>query len=605
MIPQLTVYTKILYLLMVVIAGSLCSREQVHLYSKCANRFVGIHEGKVVANDDPVTSQTISISDQISKGIIFAPLKLTLFIEEVKMYLCFNKRWRLVPSKKLHEYCYFSEHMEEGYHRFKSVTDDTKHIGFTATGRQMAFRNRTIHNENCYSFTKITPKQLKASKAAAAETTATVSSTAFAKPKVAHTSLNGMSTGETQHRHHQNHHLHRQQQPQQRHKQHHQHQQQQQQHKKQPHQSHHKSARKTPSIPKLQSYNNNNRNATNRNLINNNRVASSNLSTLTPRTNSKNINNNNNNSSNRSSFRDISSSNTSVTTSDGLASSNSNGYNISDRYGNRSSISERISNSSIISSVNRTNKNKTQINLSHKHHLRHRHSQTKPQTKHQLPFHVQSQQQSSSSSTVKNFHNFQSDQSEQQRQQQQQQQHPQQQHKPDIFEQEQEQEQRNRNERKVVSFHDNIDSVRRSHINHRSPHNSHSFHYLQKNVDLVVPNETAAAVANDRQRLTMAASSAAKPSALDVPHKKDFRTKKKSHLDKHSLVGGTPPKLNDPYLHHRHRHHHGDHQPPKTIDQQSLTLPHYLDKMASTKKTKRIHHHQQQHHNRPQEEDIV
>lgn len=43
-------------------------------------------------------TETISISDQISKGIIFAPLKLTLFIEEVKMYLCFNKRWRLVPS---------------------------------------------------------------------------------------------------------------------------------------------------------------------------------------------------------------------------------------------------------------------------------------------------------------------------------------------------------------------------------------------------------------------------------------------------------------------------------------------------------------------------
>lgn len=43
-------------------------------------------------------AETISISDQVSKGIIFGPLKLTLFIEEVKMYLCFNKRWRLVPS---------------------------------------------------------------------------------------------------------------------------------------------------------------------------------------------------------------------------------------------------------------------------------------------------------------------------------------------------------------------------------------------------------------------------------------------------------------------------------------------------------------------------
>lgn len=46
-------------------------------------------------------AETVSISDQGPQGIIWGPLKLTLFIEEAHMYLCFNKRWRLVPSVSL------------------------------------------------------------------------------------------------------------------------------------------------------------------------------------------------------------------------------------------------------------------------------------------------------------------------------------------------------------------------------------------------------------------------------------------------------------------------------------------------------------------------
>ncbi|XP_031633098.1 myb-like protein Q [Contarinia nasturtii] len=492
MIPQLTVYTKILYLLMVVIAGSLCSREQVHLYSKCANRFVGMHEGKIIANDDPVTSQTISISDQMSRGsIILGPLKLTLFIEEAKMYLCFNKKWRLVPSKKLHEYCYFYENMEEGYHRFKSVTDDTKHIGFTANGRQMTFRNRTIHNENCYSFTKITPKQLKASKTAMSSSI----STSSAKPKVTYmgSPLNGMPVGESQH---QNHH-------------HHHHQKQQQQHRQQPRNKQH---------PQQQQ-----------------------------------------------------------------------------QQHHKKQRHQRISKSSIISSVssvNRTNKNKTQINLVSNHHhqyhqqqqqqqhhphnhqekqqqqqLHHRHRHS--QNKHQLSFHDQT------SSPSKN-HNFQSDQSEQ--------------NSADIVEQ------RIRAER---TFRDNMHSVRRSHSNYHGTHNSRSYHYLQK-VDVAMDempthhqhqlsNEMAAvaeAFTADRSLFTTTpATTTTTTTEIDttnamnvVPNKKEFRIKKKSHLDKHL---GNTQKLNEPYTTmHRHRHHHGDYQ--------SLTSAQYVDKMS--KHSKRIHH---------------
>lgn len=346
--------------------------------------------------------------------------------------------------------------MEEGYHRFKSVTDDTKHIGFTANGRQITFRNRTIHNENCYSFTKITPKQLKASKTAISSSSINSSS---AKPKVTYmgSPLNGMPVGESQQQHHQHHHHHHHQQQQQQHP--HRQQPRNKQHPQQQQQQHHKKQRH-----------------------------------------------------------------------------------------------QRISKSNII----RTNKNKTQISLSNHHHQyhnqqehkqqqqkqqqqlhhRHRHSQSK----HQLPFHEQT------SSPSKN-HNFQSDQSEQ--------------NSADIVEQ------RIRAER---TFRDNMHSVRRSHNNYRSPHNSHNYHYLQR-VDVAldempthqhqlngVAESVSVAEAYTAERsFTITTAATTTTTEIDthniLPNKKEFRIKKKSHLDKH-----------------RHRHHHGDYQ--------SLTSTQYVDKMT-------------------------
>lgn len=59
-------------------------------------------------------------------------------------------------QKKLQEYCYFYETMVNGWHRFHSATDDTKHIGFTRNGRAIRFHNRTTRPyENCYNFVKI------------------------------------------------------------------------------------------------------------------------------------------------------------------------------------------------------------------------------------------------------------------------------------------------------------------------------------------------------------------------------------------------------------------------------------------------------------------
>lgn len=48
-----------------------------------------------------IFSETVLISNHLPHDILHRPeqrLKLTLFMEEAQMYLCFNKRWRLVSS---------------------------------------------------------------------------------------------------------------------------------------------------------------------------------------------------------------------------------------------------------------------------------------------------------------------------------------------------------------------------------------------------------------------------------------------------------------------------------------------------------------------------
>lgn len=399
--------------------------------------------------------------------------------------------------------------MAEGWHRFHSASDDTKRIGFTKNGRSIRFHNRTVPpDEYCYSLfeTKIGTSNYNSTTDKSTTTILPAKSTGrskqpnrspalksstLAKPKSIQTGspLNGMPKGESQHRHHNHHHNHQQ---------HHLHQ----------HKRHHKPARRTP-LPKHQNF------ETNRNVMNS-RATNRNLSALT-RTNINNNNDNVNNiynknidSSSRSSLRDISNNNLSAFTF-GQASSNFNNYNVSNTNTNRSNASEPMRNTSIISSVNRTNKTKTQINLAN--HKRYRHSHRQHQ---QLPFHVQ---------TSSKTNNFQSDQSEQ---------------KHDIFEQ------RNRNERKVVAFHDDIHSVQRSHSNHHSSHDSHSFHHMREAHTPLSKTPTDQLIGVAEPKVSISTS---KNAALRKKHAQGNFNKHLSSLQ----------KLNDPYV-HRHRHHHGDNQ---------------------------------------------
>lgn len=72
----------------VVIAGSICSRDQVHLFSRCANKFVRItHDGKVLANDMSSTPRKLNSQFHI-QFIIFLSLTHTILFNTHITFAC-------------------------------------------------------------------------------------------------------------------------------------------------------------------------------------------------------------------------------------------------------------------------------------------------------------------------------------------------------------------------------------------------------------------------------------------------------------------------------------------------------------------------------------
>ncbi|KAG8222274.1 hypothetical protein J437_LFUL001472 [Ladona fulva] len=66
-------------------------------------------------------------------------VKLTIFAEEAKRYLCFNKNWKLVGSKRLKgPMCQFYEDMvDNGYNRYRSAANESYFVGFNRKGRPL------------------------------------------------------------------------------------------------------------------------------------------------------------------------------------------------------------------------------------------------------------------------------------------------------------------------------------------------------------------------------------------------------------------------------------------------------------------------------------
>ncbi|XP_063709593.1 protein dopey homolog PFC0245c isoform X2 [Culicoides brevitarsis] len=148
MFPELTAISKILWIITVIVTSVFCSNVQ--LYSSCSNKHVHVYSnGSVFANDDSLTPQILTIStDKMSSRFL-----VTLYAQEVGMYLCFNKKWKLMGFKRRRacSRCHFVETMVQGYFRYASADDPTKFIGFRKTGKPVRPMNK---DQSCYNFRK-------------------------------------------------------------------------------------------------------------------------------------------------------------------------------------------------------------------------------------------------------------------------------------------------------------------------------------------------------------------------------------------------------------------------------------------------------------------
>ncbi|XP_022185421.1 fibroblast growth factor 18 isoform X1 [Nilaparvata lugens] len=159
-LPKLAVSAKLLCLLMVVMCGAVPSTRSVRLYNDCSSSDVRIDmKGRVLADDIKSNKfRNLTIRSQNFN------VKLTIFAEESKRYLCFNRNWKLVGSKRFRgEMCQFYEEMLEiGYNRYRSVADESRYIGFNKKGRPLRDRQqqqqikaaKSAAHDKCLNFLK-------------------------------------------------------------------------------------------------------------------------------------------------------------------------------------------------------------------------------------------------------------------------------------------------------------------------------------------------------------------------------------------------------------------------------------------------------------------
>lgn len=158
-LPQLTVYAKILCLLMVVmIAGA--TPGNVYLQSACSSKFVRTAKNGTVSADDNGQSgppQTYVIEPFLLKQSNFT-IGVAIRRNETNMYLCFDKNWKIRGMKIKNNTianrprCHFSESLKRGYFRYQSVISQTKYLGFVGSGKPINYKQKRHIDEKCYNF---------------------------------------------------------------------------------------------------------------------------------------------------------------------------------------------------------------------------------------------------------------------------------------------------------------------------------------------------------------------------------------------------------------------------------------------------------------------
>ncbi|XP_059611006.1 uncharacterized protein LOC132257951 [Phlebotomus argentipes] len=155
MLPQFTVYAKILCLLMVVM-GALSTTLDTTLISGCSGKAVQMDSaGRVFASDQ---HQKITLSSHIvtsKHGNITT--HITLYFKEQQRFICFSKRWKIISSKKKRDKrCFFQETLKNGNFQYQSIIDGNKFIGFRKNGKPIHYDVEPKNlDANCLSFLKL------------------------------------------------------------------------------------------------------------------------------------------------------------------------------------------------------------------------------------------------------------------------------------------------------------------------------------------------------------------------------------------------------------------------------------------------------------------
>ncbi|XP_049292230.1 uncharacterized protein LOC125768508 [Anopheles funestus] len=168
MVSQLTVYAKILCLLMTLFSAGASTGNDIHLQSACSLKFLRTKNGSVFADDNLENGQ-LQIFSLNATRTRDNRAAVTIYSKETDSYICFDKNWRTKAMRgkanMSKRRCMFFENIDaSGGFRYRSVVNQNRSLGFQRNGKPIGGlraggkmgpggvgRKKPI-DEKCYNF---------------------------------------------------------------------------------------------------------------------------------------------------------------------------------------------------------------------------------------------------------------------------------------------------------------------------------------------------------------------------------------------------------------------------------------------------------------------
>ncbi|XP_053668129.1 uncharacterized protein LOC128718531 [Anopheles marshallii] len=167
-VSQLTVYAKILCLLMTLFSAGASTGNDFYLQSACTYKFLRAKNGSVFADDNLENGlpQIFSLNATRTRDNRAA---VTIYSKETDSYICFDKNWRTKTMRgkanMSKRRCMFFENIDaSGAIRYRSVVNQNRSLGFQRNGKPIGGmragakmgpggggRKKPI-DEKCYTF---------------------------------------------------------------------------------------------------------------------------------------------------------------------------------------------------------------------------------------------------------------------------------------------------------------------------------------------------------------------------------------------------------------------------------------------------------------------